>query len=197
MSENIWSQRNSKVFFRFACAKSDTYKRAQALIIGFVLWKRKLFVKLKTNNVKIPVRSNKGKTLLETLVESKEVPERLKKEIYALIRARERIIPYILPVLRRVAVRYLIIKLKISPFDIEKIIHSVDFEKVFAHAVRQGLDRTSYDNAGIRLDFVLSAMSRLLPEIYKKYSTLRISYDNNPEPGEISESTISFRKFFD
>jgi len=197
MNKNIWSQRNSKVFFRFACAKSDTYKKAQALIIGFVLWKRKLFLRLKANNVKIPVRSAKGKTLLETLAESKEVPEKFKKEIYALIRARETIIPYILPVLRRVAIKYLIVKLKVSPCDIDKIIQSVDFEKVFAHAVRQGLDRTSYENAGIRLDFVLSAMSRLLPEIYKKYNTFRISYNDNPELGEISESIVSFRKFLD
>lgn len=182
-----WSKGNSKTYIHFGYVE-PAYKKAQILIKGFVALKRKTFVRLKAYNITIPERSSNGKPLLETLLE-KDLPEKLKREIKKLIKLRERCIPYVIPVLRRCAKNFLATKLKMSQPAVDRIVQTVGFEKALAFAARQGIDRT--DKIGIRLDFVLSTMTRLFPEIFYKFNTYSISNERHAELGEIQEWKVS------
>ncbi|NIA11832.1 MAG: hypothetical protein GWP10_19435 [Nitrospiraceae bacterium] len=126
-------------------------QQAIASIKGFIFWREKIFSRLRAKNIDIPVRAKKRHSLLETLAGN--APEEFRSEIAALLRARERCIPYVVPALSQVAIAFLAKRLGISYFEARNSIPCTDFEETLALAVRQGIDRTDPDKVGIRVDF--------------------------------------------
>jgi len=159
-----------------------------ASLEAFVLWKEAFLRRLKAKGISIPKKSKKGQTLLEHLAGVLE--GELKRELIRLIRARERILLLLLPTLKRIGKDFLSKRLGVSPSEIERLCPSGNFEAVLEQAARQGLDRMSPEKIGIRIDFVLSALARLVPIIQQERHFLRLSSERWTECGEVQEWRI-------
>ena len=184
-----WAVRYSKAYVGAAHCDSGTYRRAVASLKSFIVWREKVFAKLRTNNIDIPVRAKRGRSLLESLAVS--VPEKFKGDIIALLRARERSIPYLIPILKKAGMAFLAKRLRKPYPELESCISCTQFETVLAQAARQGIDRTSPDKIGVRIDFVIAAIARLVPEIEMESQFLRLCSERELRRGEIHESTLS------
>lgn len=155
-----WARVYSRNYAMLCFPKGD-FIRIIGHIRGFVLLKNRLLSVLRAEGIKIPERASRGRTMLETLL--LKVPEERKQDVKNVIRVRETCIPYVLPVVRNAALTFLSRRLGMRLGDVSRFLRSTQFEAVLAHAVRQGLDRT--EKVGIRLDFVLSAVARLVQDI--------------------------------
>ena len=179
-----WAKSYSRTYCG-AIGNDEQRARALAAIWGFVSWRERVLAKLRVNGIPIPLRAKKGESLLESLAVS--VPSELKGEIVSLLRARERIIPMIMPTLKRAAMEFLARKLNKPSYELKEELTCTQFEVALARAARQGLDRTSPDKIGIRVDFVLAAVSRIIPQIQQEQQFLRIALGEEADHGEIAQ----------
>jgi len=180
-----WAEVYSRNYAKL-CFPKGNFIRIIGHIRGFVLLKNRLLSMLRAEGVKIPTRAARGRTMLETLL--LKVPEGRKQDVKNLIRVRETCIPYVLPVVRNAALIFLSRRLGMRFGDVARFVRSTQFEAVLALAVRQGLDRTK--KVGIRLDFVLAAVARLVSDIQTERQMLRITLENDDDSTTIHEAML-------
>ena len=184
-----WAVKYSQAYCRFA----PYDEKIKVSLKAFVKWKDSFLKRLKGKGVVIPKKSRKGQTFLETLVGI--VPDEMRRELIFLIRFRERLIPLLIPLLRRVGKEFLARKLGVSRQEVTRYTTSGNFEAALAFAARQGVDRMS--KVGVRIDFLLSALSRLLPEIQQERYFVRFSSERWVEQGQGEVQEWRLREFRD
>ncbi len=183
-----WSEDFSRAYGHTVHLPAEKLVKIKALTKSFILYKRHVLARLRAEGVKIPSRAKRGKTLLETLLETS--PEEVKPFLKSLIRTRERLLFLILPILERVGRLYLMTRLGVSERELEGLLVSGVFETTLIQAARQGIDRM--EKVGIRLDFVLMALSRLVPELERERQMLRITAEKEVGPREVGEENVCF-----
>jgi len=182
-----WAEAYSRNYARLCSPGNQRYRKAIGQVRGFVMLKEALLAELKADGIEIPEKSSNRRTMLETLLSL--APEDKKERIKSVIRARETCIPYVLPIAASVGLHFLSRRLGMRLADVMQFIESTQFEAALAHAVRQALDRTT--TVGVRIDFVISAMQRLVPEIEMRRDMLTITHDREARSGEIPETLLA------
>lgn len=113
----------------------------------------------------LPVRATRRRPYLETLLDC-DLPQNLRRELLALIRERDLIVYCIanLPQIRKLVTSY--IGVRVGEYcDPHGLI-----ESAVLRSFAQAMDRMSPDKIGIRIDFLLANLDRLIPSLKEEHS---------------------------
>jgi len=167
-------------------------KQLQLLFKYYVVRRKALFAELKKEGIikELPAKTPNSTGLLEhlyTLIPDEHPKaEKLRNKIKNLIKTREKVAAYLIPVYRATA-KNVARRMKVG----YEILEDYRVEEAIYEAASRSLDRMSEDKIGIRSDFIVCLIRRAIIKALKENQKLvQIEYGRESEEGILEHRLV-------